>query len=326
MPHPRKLTKKNKLKIATRQDFTCANKPGSNLVGLYDYECPRWKESECCGKFDVAGYHIDHIIPHCLSQDDHESNLQALCVACHAAKTNMTPLWIETSIKGDSSSNITENHNNNKNNNNTIVNNYNIVPFGTDGIDCLTMEDKVSIFTSVVNPMEMIISKVNLDPTKKEHHNVGYIDNHFEDGITYNGKEWITDQIDYIIHSLCETKLKDLQKIYNEIKICLLAEFNEEIKIILNNILKSIKSSNQEEVQSRHLLYGQIKSLLYNSRNLTIEARNHTNNNNNNDCDKPKINFKGFLKHSVTIENMADIINNEKQKKKLLKFIQTTKN
>ena len=88
----RKLSEAIKKNVAGRQYHKCANKPGSlskGLKGLRHYKCPLWenKNTELKGCFDEAGYDIDHIIEHCLSNDDNEDNLQALCKMCHLVKT-----------------------------------------------------------------------------------------------------------------------------------------------------------------------------------------------------------------------------------------------
>ena len=46
-------------------------------------------------------------------------------------------------------------------NNQFIIKNYKLLPFGKDGIECLTTPEKIAIFSSDENPM--IIIKVNLD-------------------------------------------------------------------------------------------------------------------------------------------------------------------
>ena len=81
----RKLTESQKKQVAADQKFRCANKPNSNLKGIGNYECPMWKLDG--GNFDGSGYEIDHIIDHCISQDDSPENLQALCPSCHRRKT-----------------------------------------------------------------------------------------------------------------------------------------------------------------------------------------------------------------------------------------------
>ena len=85
----RKLSEGKKKIIAGRQGYKCANKPGSNLKGLEDYDCLLWKikDDVMKGSFDESGYAIDHILEHCITQDDSEDNLQALCNNCHAVKT-----------------------------------------------------------------------------------------------------------------------------------------------------------------------------------------------------------------------------------------------
>lgn len=81
----RKLTPKQKIKIASRQYYKCANSPNSQVISNYD--CPLWKDNINPGSFDESGYDIDHIEEFCISQNDKEDNLQALCLSCHRVKT-----------------------------------------------------------------------------------------------------------------------------------------------------------------------------------------------------------------------------------------------
>ena len=85
----RKVSESLKKYIAGTQSYQCANKPGIVIVGLESYNCPLWREtnSSVPGNFDESGYEIDHIIEHCISQDDTAENLQALCKSCHNVKT-----------------------------------------------------------------------------------------------------------------------------------------------------------------------------------------------------------------------------------------------
>jgi hypothetical protein len=57
------------------------------LRGLNNYDCPLWAKKYNKGSFDKAGYAIDHIIEHSLTQDNSIENLQALCRSCHTVKT-----------------------------------------------------------------------------------------------------------------------------------------------------------------------------------------------------------------------------------------------
>jgi hypothetical protein len=45
-----------------------------------------WK-CKICNELLNSSYQIDHIIPHCISLDDTQSNLQALCANCHCKKS-----------------------------------------------------------------------------------------------------------------------------------------------------------------------------------------------------------------------------------------------
>src|SRR5271166_4793955 len=75
-----------KKRVAGKQNFKCANKPGSNLKNLEEYNCELWKFRD--GSFGEASYEIDHIEEYSISQNHMESNLQALCPACHRVKTS----------------------------------------------------------------------------------------------------------------------------------------------------------------------------------------------------------------------------------------------
>ena len=45
-----------------------------------------WKCAKCA-KLLPATFQVDHVIPHAIGGSDHPSNLEALCVECHAAKS-----------------------------------------------------------------------------------------------------------------------------------------------------------------------------------------------------------------------------------------------
>lgn len=61
----RKLSESNKKIIAFKQDYKCF----------------------ICKKILPPSFQVDHIIPHSISLDDTEENLQALCPNCHSIKT-----------------------------------------------------------------------------------------------------------------------------------------------------------------------------------------------------------------------------------------------
>lgn len=76
-----------KRKVAGKQRFQCANRPGSNLKRLENIQCDLWNRNDHKGNFGPSSYEVDHIIERCISHDDREENLQALCLSCHNIKT-----------------------------------------------------------------------------------------------------------------------------------------------------------------------------------------------------------------------------------------------
>ncbi|AYV85193.1 MAG: hypothetical protein Satyrvirus6_25 [Satyrvirus sp.] len=78
------LSERTMDKIASRQNFRCANKPGSNLSVLKDYKCPLWKDDKN-GNFDRTGYKI-----YCEDPDDRKT-FQALCPMCYKCKILCDP-------------------------------------------------------------------------------------------------------------------------------------------------------------------------------------------------------------------------------------------
>ena len=47
-----------------------------------------WKCATCT-KILPATFQVDHVYPHALGGSDHPSNLEALCVECHASKSQI---------------------------------------------------------------------------------------------------------------------------------------------------------------------------------------------------------------------------------------------
>ncbi len=77
------LTSKQRIYCAQKQEFKCANYPGSNRIKNYD--CPQWKNNN--GLFYGDSYQIDHIEEYSVSKNNSQNNLQALCLYCHDNKT-----------------------------------------------------------------------------------------------------------------------------------------------------------------------------------------------------------------------------------------------
>ncbi len=76
-----------KKSIAGRQNYRCVNNNDVTIRGIDGYICPFWK-NHGDGVFDESGYEIDHIVELCISGNNDEFNLQALCLCCHSVKTS----------------------------------------------------------------------------------------------------------------------------------------------------------------------------------------------------------------------------------------------
>lgn len=213
--------------------------------------------------------------------------------------------------KNDNMVNNIGDHNNNSVNivNIKNYNNYIPFPFGKDGIGCLTTPEKIAIFSSDENPLEMILIKINLDPHKINHHNVGIPDLQSGYGIIFDGNKWITERINVIMEVLLNSKEKDLMDIYNEIKGFLSADANDNIKTTLGGINHTINPINKINVNAKKNLIAHLKKHLYNNRHLALEAKKRTNNLLMNSLNK---NQKNILKDGVTIDDLDNYIKNKK--------------
>lgn len=212
----------------------------------------------------------------------------------------------------------------NGNNNGTISNNiiigYSLFPFAKDGIDCLSTSEKVAIFTSDKNPCEMIIIKVNLDPLKINHHNVGISDLHQGYGMIFNGNEWITERISVILEVLLNSKEKDLLKIHNEIKDFVSEDVNKTIKNKINDLNNTLNPRSPVEIKAKNILTTHLKKYFYNNRELAINAKKYTqrreNIQENFDND-----YEGILKKGMTIDEMDIKLKKRKHKIDIAKEI-----
>ena len=255
------------------------------------YTCSRCKRV-FTKKFEY-NRHINRIIKCTVRDKAPEQNLvfQCKCGKCYSRKDTLKQ-HIDEVHKGDVSyiheeiinngkiqNNGNKNTNGNKNitgNKNTIqrdiinitINYNNMAPFGKDGTDFLTFEEKMRIFSNSFNPLEAIILMVNLDDNRYDHHNVGVPDMKLGYGIIYDGKEWISEKISEIMDVLIESKEKDLINIYNDIK-CVLSEKDNAYITEGVNSCKMIRT----DPQSRKSFISHIKKHLYNKRQLALNAR-----------------------------------------------------
>lgn len=237
----------------------------------------------------------------------------------HVCKTNKNTI-------SDNSINNSYNHNTNiegdiinNNNNITINKTYNLCPFAKDGTDCLTIPEKIAIFTSDQNPYEMIIIQVNLNPLKLEHHNVGIPDLHRSYGMIFNGEEWLTEKTSVILEILLNSKKKDLLKIHSEIKGWLSDSTNKTFTTTMNDMDDTLRPVNPIQIKSKNTLTTHLKKYFYNNRNLAIEAQKYTKNMNIAQSDNNQYDLG--LKDGLTIEEVERQYESKKYQMKVIKEI-----
>lgn len=93
---PKRITipDKTRFELLEKQNNKCSNNPDNSAIGLYFYKCPMWILYD--GIFDESRYQVDHIDEHCVTRNNHISNLQLLCPCCHSYKTKK---WYENKGK-----------------------------------------------------------------------------------------------------------------------------------------------------------------------------------------------------------------------------------
>ena len=158
------------------------------------------------------------------------------------------------------------------NNNNMLVNSpvmINLVLFTKDGIENISRKELAKILTSNKNLFESIISSVNLNPDKPQHHNVYYGDIKSSYGEVYEKNKWVKMKIDEILDSLIEAKIDDLNLILNDMQDIL----NKKTR---NKIREAIENADYTKPGTRKKLKSYLKPILYNHKDIIIKTRKLT--------------------------------------------------
>lgn len=106
-----------------------------------------------------------------------------------------------------------------------------IVPFCTDGIDCLTLEEKLSILCAP-NPINAILEEVNCK--KENHHNILLTDLKAETIHVFMGGRMIQIPTDQALYLLSEVKILDLHNIVNQLENFLRKSYVKKMREYLN--------------------------------------------------------------------------------------------
>jgi hypothetical protein len=165
---------------------------------------------------------------------------------------------------------IKKNNCNNRNNN--IYKFYGpviLIPFGKDGIECIDLKTFKKIVDSKQNIIESIISNVNFDPDKPQHHNIFYGDIKSSYGEVFEKNKWVKMKIDEILDTLIEAKIGDLSDILNDYADIL-------SKRTRNKIKQTIENMDYSKPGARKKLKTYLKPILYNHKEMIIKTRKLT--------------------------------------------------
>lgn len=265
------LSNKQQELVAGRQFFKCANKPGSKLNGLENYECPLWqtKKKEIRGSFDESGYVIDDIDDYGVVLTCEQANLCAFCPDCYRAKEEYFLAVLEEDKKknelkdldDDSDCDITAVHN-------YVPCRIDLVPFAECKLPVLTFNNFLSICHATESLIENFIVVTNFNPTRPEHHNVYYPGLDCKFGYIYQNGTWQKRKIGRIVCDLINSTVDDLHEIIS------LPFLNKKTKRRINNIvLQSLEKDNLPRLTEN------IKRILYQNKRLVKQTRKLSENN-----------------------------------------------
>jgi len=149
---------------------------------------------------------------------------------------------------------------------NSPVYNVNLVFFGKDGIDSLDFNDFVKIIKSNNNLYEALITSINFDPKKPQHHNVYYPDMKASCGKVYENKKWVNKKINEIINIMLDTKRDDLNTMMDKLGDTLSKKTRQ-------NIIKTIEDTDYSKPICRKKLISYIKPILHNNKDMVIKTK-----------------------------------------------------
>jgi hypothetical protein len=154
----------------------------------------------------------------------------------------------------------------NTNSNNVVIN---LIVFGKDGVENITQKDLAQILGSNNNIFESLISNVNLNPKKPQHHNIYYGDTKSSYGEVYENNTWIRKKIDEILETLINAKIDDLNEILNDMGDFLNKKSRGKIK-------NAIENMDYTRPGARKKLKTYLKPILYNHKEMIIKTRKLT--------------------------------------------------
>jgi hypothetical protein len=155
---------------------------------------------------------------------------------------NLVSKCFENNKITKNSNNTTNNNSNNTTTNNTINNNMinvNLVPFGMENLDDLTLEEKTNILNSGFLCSVVCTKKINCNPRLPQYHNISFTNLRSSDAKIYDkDKTWRTVDKEDLFESVILRRIDDVNNILE----------NEDIKIssYMDSLVK--KGTDEDEV------------------------------------------------------------------------------
>jgi hypothetical protein len=149
---------------------------------------------------------------------------------------------------------------------NSPINVVNLIVFGKDGIQNITSNELFEMLSSNNNCYESLISMVNFNPNKPQHHNVYYNDLKSSYGVVYENNKWVTKKIDEIVNLLLDAKTEDLNDIIGEYGDFLNKKSRQKIK-------ETIENADYSKPDCRKKLISYLKPILFNNKDMIIKTR-----------------------------------------------------
>jgi hypothetical protein len=152
---------------------------------------------------------------------------------------NLLEKFVEKNINNISKNNCnnTTNTTNNTTNNNTI--NFNLVPFGMENLDDLTLEEKTNILNSGFLSSVVCTKKINCNPRLPQYHNISFTNLRSNDAKIYDkDKTWRTIDKEDLFETVILRRLDDVNNILD----------NDDIQIssYMDSLVK--KGTDEDEV------------------------------------------------------------------------------
>ena len=167
-------------------------------------------------------------------------------------------------IIDNSKKKITNNSNTNSNNTNIVI-----INFARDKLIDFGPRDLSKMLKSDHNLIEKLVSIVNFNPNKPNHHNIYYCDIKSAYGEVYINKKWKKKKIDEILDTLLDAKIEDLNDILNDYEDIISKKHIKRIKDTIDSVNVSLSRSD-----ARKKLRSYLKPILFNGKNMVIATKN----------------------------------------------------